>query len=171
MRALFLLALFFASCADAGVSVATKTAALLPESDHPPHRDPRPAAVLADGSSVISRPGDEPGESELWYQPATPGEEARVLFPAPGADDRPTALPDGRVLFISTRSTIASLWIGDVKTGRLVQLTNQGLLVGKARTNFIPPPHGEITVHETGLIEYDAGGGQIQRLRIDEVER
>jgi hypothetical protein len=157
----FLGLFFFAACVDPPPppAVSTGVAELRPESEGPAPRE-RGRAILADGSTVISRPGDEPGETELWYRPANGG-EARLLFPAPGADDRPTALPDGRLLFVSTRTTIASLWIGDPKTGELIQLTNRGLAAGKPRVSFTPPPDGELMLREDGTVEYDAGGGQM----------
>ncbi|MCK6545047.1 hypothetical protein L6R52_04210 [Myxococcota bacterium] len=113
-------------------------------------------AVLIDGSLVVSRLGDEPGESDLWLVPSTRG-APRILFGAPGADDRPVALDDGRLLFVSTRSTIASVWIGDVTTGEARPLTNAGLRAGRgSRAGFVPPPHGPITI-ERGRAVYDAG--------------
>lgn len=143
--------------------------ALLPESEGP--RTDRSSKALLGGGTVISRPvaGDEPGETELYFQPApTSREAARVIFPAPGADDRPTLLPDGRLLFVSTRTTIASLWIGDLATGELTQLTNRGLAAGKSREGmtFTPPPHGPITFADRKTIEYDAGGGRTVRVAI-----
>lgn len=150
------------------VACAAEPAALLPESEGP-RTEVGTKALLPARGAVISRPvaGDEPGETELFYQPASAAEEARVLFPAPGADDRPALLPDGRLLFVSTRSTIASLWIGDLATGELTQLTNRGLAAGKSREGriFTPPPHGPIAIKDQA-IEYDAGGGRIVRVEL-----
>lgn len=138
----------------AGAACAREPALLYESEGRPLNK----AVDLSDGSVVISRPGSEPGETELWYQPNKG--EGRVLFPAPGADDRPTVLSDRKILFISTRTTIASLWVGDLVTGELTQLTNRGLSAGKPRVNFTPPPHGPITVREDS-VEYDAGGGEL----------
>jgi hypothetical protein len=118
--------------------------ALLPETDQ------KPAAIaadraspLADGSVVVSRRGDAPGESDLFIVPRAG--EPRVLAPAPGADDMPLVLADGRVAFVSTRSTIASIWIADPLRGEATQLTNVGLVAGKKREGFVPPPMQSMT--------------------------
>jgi hypothetical protein len=160
-RISFALIVLLAGACAVEPETATQSRALLPESEGSPEIT---KAILADGSVVSSRPGDEPGETELWLEPASPNDEPRVLFPAPGADDRPTVLLDSRLLFVSTRTTIASLWIADLQTNQLTQLTNRGLSAGKPRDHtFTPPPHGPITVHKDS-ISYDAGGGLIVRL-------
>lgn len=118
-------------------------------------------AVLGDGALVVSRLGDEPGESDLWLVPLDAKAPPHVLFAAPGADDRPAALDDGRVLFVSTRSTVASLWIGDVAKGEAEALTNAGLVAGRGRAGlagFVPPPNGVVERSRTHVV-YDAGDG------------
>jgi len=114
-----------------------RSPALLPETDQ--HAlSIRPPATLADGTRVESRKGAAPGESDLWLVSRTG--EARAIASAPGADDMPLILGDGRVAFVSTRSTLASIWIFDPRTGEATQLTNRGLVAGKPREGFVPPP-------------------------------
>jgi Tol biopolymer transport system component len=95
-------------------------------------------AILADRSVVVSRRGDAPGETDLWIVPSRG--EARALAPADGADDMPVAMPDGKIAFVSTRTTIASIWILDPASGSASQLTNRGLIAGRKREGFVPPP-------------------------------
>ena len=73
------------------------------------------SALTADRAVVVARRGDAPGETDLWIVP--PNGEARLLAPAPGPDDMPTALPDGRIAFVSARTTVASIWIVDPLNG------------------------------------------------------
>ncbi len=101
------------------------------------HTAGRPA-ILGDGSIVISRRGADPGETDLWLVP--PSGDPRPLAPALGADDLPAALPDGRVAFVSNRTTVASIWIVDPRTDAAEQLTNRGLSAGRDLTGFVPPP-------------------------------
>jgi hypothetical protein len=124
----------------------------------------RPAA-LADGSVVVARRSDEPGETDLWL--VDEHGAARTLAPAPGPDDLPIAIPDGRVAFVSARTGIASIWIVDPAVGAATQLTNRGLVVGGARTNFVPPPN-EVISATNDHVEYDAGGGEIWRVALDD---
>jgi hypothetical protein len=88
-------------------------------------------AILEDGSIVVSRLGDLPGETDLWLYPRSGA--PRAIAPAPGPDDLPKALPGGRIEFVSGRSSIASRWVVDVRGGPPVQLTNVGLVAGRDR--------------------------------------
>lgn len=114
-------------------------------------------ALLPAGDLVISRLGDEPGESDLWLVPAQG--EPRALAPAVGADDLPVALPSGAVAFISARTTVASLWRVDPSKPEAVQLTNIGLVAGGPREGFVPTPAERLEV-VGGRLEWDAGGGE-----------
>ena len=116
-------------------------------------------ALLADGSIVVAQLGDEPGESDLqWLRKGT----TATLAPAAGPDEMPIALPDGRVAFVSGRTGLASLWVIDLATQSLQQLTN----VGRTRVDaeFVPPPVRDVRV-DAFAIRYDAGDGQY--LRVD----
>lgn len=119
---------------------------------------PAPRGGGLPGATIVSRADGTPGESDLWLIPVDPEAPERRLFPGPGADERPTLLPDGRVTFVSTRSTVPSLWLGDLRTGALVQLTNRGLSAGRGLVGLVPPPHGPIAV-DGGALSWDAGGG------------
>jgi hypothetical protein len=82
----------------------------------------------------------------------------RWLAEAPGPDEHPVALPDGRVLFASGRSGVMSMWIADPATGAVVQRTNVGLVTGGSRRGFVPPPFGEVTLRD-GRAEWEDGYG------------
>lgn len=112
--------------------------------------------VLPDGSIVVSRLGGEPGESDLWLLPRVG--DPRVLAPAVGPDDMPVALEDGRVAFVSGRTSVASIWVLDVANGEPTQLTNRGLAAGKRMDGFVPTPAERMTV-EGGKILYETSPG------------
>lgn len=112
-------------------------------------------AILPDGSIVCSRLSDEPGETDLWI--AKRGEAPRAIDPRSGFDDLPVALPDGRVLFVSGRSSVASWWWVDPTGGEAEQLTNHGLVAGKPLIGFVPPAAERAEVLG-GVVRYDAGG-------------
>lgn len=137
---------------------------LLPESDnHVSGVLGRPAELGA-GRRVEARTGDEPGESDLWLVEADGS--AAPLCPAPGPDELPLAMPDGRVVFMSGRTTVTSLWIADPRTGVATQLTNHGLVAGKPWKSFVPPPSGDSARVEDGAIVYDDGSGRVWRVEL-----
>jgi Tol biopolymer transport system component len=113
-------------------------------------------AILADRSLVVSRRGDAPGETDLWLIPEKG--EPRALAAAEGSDDMPVVMSDGKIAFVSTRSTIASIWILDPISGKASQLTNRGLVAGKKREGFVPPPMQSMTAHGSEL-RYESAPG------------
>jgi hypothetical protein len=121
-------------------------------------------AVLEDGSVAISRDFGDTGETDLWLVPARGA--PRVLAAHPGPDDQPIAVPDGRILFVSGRTGIVSLFVVDPKTDTVRQLTNHGLSPGKPLVGFVPPPVSVESVSETAIV-YDAGGDERWRVRLD----
>ena len=136
--------------------------ALLPESDQPAS----PVlghAQLAGGQRVEARAGAEPGESDLWLVDASGS--AAPLAPAPGPDEKPVALPDGRVAFVSGRSTVMSLWVVEPTTENATQLTNHGLVAGKLGSGFIPPPSGGLRV-DGRTLSYEDGSGQSWQVEV-----
>lgn len=123
----------------------------------------RPAA-LPDGGVVVARRSDEPGETDLWLVSAAGS--ARALASAPGPDDLPIAIPDGRVAFVSARTSVASLWVVDPGSDAPPrQLTNRGLAAGGARVGFVPPPVEVIEATHDHLV-YDTGGGARWRVAL-----
>lgn len=121
-------------------------------------------AVLDDGSVAVSRDIEDTGETDLWLVPERGA--PRALASHPGPDDMPIAIPDGRIAFVSSRTTIASLFVFDPRDGSLRQLTNHGLSAGKPLTGFVPPPLTVESVTEREIV-YDAGGGDRWRVSLD----
>ena len=66
--------------------------------------------VVLDSQRIVAARQTEPGESDLWILTAD-GQPPRALAAAPGADDSAFVLDDGRVLFVSGRTGVASLWV------------------------------------------------------------
>jgi len=118
-------------------------------------------ALRPNGDVVVTRGGAEPGESDLFWLRSDGSVSA--LAPAPGPDDLPVSLPDGRIAFVSGRTTVASLWLVEPETGALRQLTNRGLAAGRPLTGFVPPPATAITVSD-GVLSYDDGSGATWRV-------
>jgi len=145
-------------------TASSEPASPRPESDLSPSAGQAlgPPALLSDGSRVESRAGDEPGESDLVLVEKD-GRERR-LAPAPGPDDLPTALPDGRVVFVSGRTGLASLFVVDPKTDAVRQLTNRGLR--RVGPDFVPPPARRIEISERTL-RYDAARGERWEVEIE----
>jgi hypothetical protein len=99
---------------------------------------------------VVVRESHQLGASDLWLV----GASSRALSPAPGSDDMPYVLPDGRVVFVSTRTTVASVWIFDDLDAPPRQLTNVGLRAGRPLVGFVPTPSVGFAV-ERGHLVYD----------------
>jgi len=113
--------------------------------------------VVVDSQRVIAARQTEPGESDLWILTAD-GQPPRALAAAPGADDSAFVLDDGRVLFVSGRTGVASLWVvaaDPAATPR--QLTNQGQRPGALTSSFVPPPAGPVR-QQGSVVVYDIDG-------------
>ncbi|MBI3205442.1 MAG: hypothetical protein HYZ29_28135 [Myxococcales bacterium] len=118
------------------------------------------SAALPGGRRVEARAGAEPGESDLWSVDANGS--AAPLAAAPGPDEGPVALPDGRVAFVSGRSTVMSVWLVDPSTAQTTQLTNRGLRAGTPWSSFVPPPAHGLEVDGRMLRWEDANGQSYQ---------
>ncbi len=93
--------------------------------------NPRPSA---DGRWVVftsERNGD--GQSDLFRAPLAGG-SAEQLVAGPSVDDAAVLSPDGsKLTFVSTRNGVtANIWVMDMRTRALRQLTGLGRLRGKA---------------------------------------
>lgn len=91
-------------------------------------------ALSADGRWVIftsERNGD--GQSDLW-RAARDGSSVEPLVSGPSVDDAAALSPDGsKLAFVSTRNGVtANIWVMDIRTRALRQLTGRGKLRGKA---------------------------------------
>lgn len=126
--------------------------------------------VVVDATRVLAVREAEPGETDLWLV-SDDGGPPRALAAAPGADDSPQLLPDGRVAFVSGRSGVASVWIVDQTPGAAPrQLTNVGERPGALSSSFVPPPEGPITVDGDRLSFTDQAGVR-HRIALDGVRQ
>lgn len=112
-------------------------------------------AVLPDGRIVASRAGD-PGESDLWLV-GVDGEAPRALTTGAGGNGHPFVLDDGRVMFLSSRTGVASIFVIDPATGETTQLTNHGERPGRLSERFVPPPAIGEPWQQGRRVFYDAG--------------
>lgn len=113
--------------------------------------------ALPDGRLLASRT-TEAGESDLWLVTLDRSSPPRALAAARGADALPFLLDDGRVLFTSTRTGVASLFIVGLEGRGLRQLTNAGLAPGKLKRGFVPTPLDTTSMRREGArVSYDAG--------------
>ncbi len=117
--------------------------------------------ALPDGSVVRVVRGADPGESDLFIG-------ARSLAPARGADELPLVLAGGAgVVFVSSRTGVASLWQVGLDGAGLVQLTNHGQRPGHLDDGFVPPPAR--TMRQDGeAVVYDDGSGRLWRIALSE---
>ena len=88
----------------------------------------------------------------------------RRLTDTPGVDDRPVWSPDGRkILFVSGRTGIASLWVMGRDGSGMTQVTNKGIRggIGRAPEGFVPVPLSTKTIVWEGgeKVTYAAGDG------------
>lgn len=110
---------------------------------------------LGDGRVLASRSTDV-GESDLWIVRLDRKAPPRALAAAHGADTTPFLLDDGRVLFTSTRTGVASLFIVALDGSGLRQLTNKNAKPGALGDAFVPTPAGAIA-QDGARVTYDAG--------------
>ncbi|MFD2136677.1 hypothetical protein ACFSLT_18990 [Novosphingobium resinovorum] len=92
------------------------------------------ASISRDGSRVVftsERSGD--GNSSLFTARGD-GTGVRALEGGPSVDDAAALSPDGKHLaFVSTRNGYkANIWVMEISSGKLLQLTGVGDLVGEA---------------------------------------
>src|SRR5579872_2699680 len=83
------------------------------------------------GSVVFTSERNGQGQSDLYLARAD-GTNLRRLTTSPAVDDAGALSPDGsRIAFVSTRSGWrANIWVQDLKTGKLKNLTGQGAAHG-----------------------------------------
>jgi hypothetical protein len=114
---------------------------------------------LGDHQLVVARQ-TEPGETDLWIV-SDDGAPPRAIAAAPGADDNPMRLKDGRLLFVSGRSGVASLWITETTaSAEPTQLTNAGEVPGALSAAFRAPPTdmNDVVITDGGLRYKDDQG-------------
>ena len=121
----------------------------------------RPA--LLDDARVIAARATDLGESDLWIVPVD-GSRPRALAAHAGADGQPFVLDDGRVLFVSDRTGVASVYVVGADGRGLAQLTNASARPGALGGAFVPPP--VLWLEQRGaVVAYDAGD-RVVRLEV-----
>ncbi len=117
---------------------------------------------------AVVRDFDGMGQSEIdLFQLET--RTTQPLVRSPGRDDRPFFIPGGgRLLFVSSRTGLASFHAIDLATGETRQLTNAGLRGGGGLLppDFVPPPDSRGTAFFSAdrRFVYDAGGRDLWSL-------
>ena len=118
------------------------------------------APIALPGDRLLASRSTDVGESDLWIVTLGAGSHAppRALAAARGADGLPFLLEDGRLLFVSTRTGVASIFVVELDGTQLRQLTNVGLKPGRLGDRFVPPPIAGDGMRQQGaLVLYDAG--------------
>lgn len=110
------------------------------------------------GGLLLTRAGSEPGRADIWRLSA--GQPAERLVQDA---ERPLSLGARGLLFVSARTSVASIWWRDAQ-GEEVQLTNRGLVAGALGAGFVPPPLTWLASDERGAT-WDAGSDG--RWRVD----
>jgi len=119
------------------------------------------APAIYDADHVIAARQTEPGETDLWLV-SDDGAPPVAIAPGPGADDTPIALADGRVVFVSGRSGVASLWLW-TKGQEPRQLTNVGEVPGALSSSFVPVPEQGTWVSEAAsALTYEVDGRAVR---------
>ncbi len=108
---------------------------------------------------VFARSAGAPGETDLWRYDS---KSVAPLVVTPGPDHDPLLLPDGRVVFVSGRTGVASLWLWEA--GEQRQLTNVGAVPG-VLSGRVPVPESPMRF-ENESVRYEDGSGQHWRVAL-----
>lgn len=95
------------------------------------------------GSSLVTAKFEEDGVGTDLVLVRLPEGRVTRLTDRPGVDDRPAWSPDEKkILFVSGRSGLASLWVMSPDGGNMAQVTNKGIRggTGQAPVGFVPVP-------------------------------
>lgn len=111
------------------------------------------SVVDAGNGRVVASRSTDVGESDLWLVALDRSSPPRAIAAALGADEMPLVLDDGRVLFASTRSGRASLWISHLDGSSLRPIPDA------------PPPVAYVRVAGT-KVTYDAGDGDLRTIDV-----
>lgn len=119
----------------------------------------------ADGSAVVFPQGGASPLPDLFRVSLPSGERTR-LTDWPGSEDRPVFSPDGgRVAFFGDRTGLASLYVLDLSTGEVEQVTNVGLeakrRMGGPPEGFVHPPFSSLPTWDERGVHYQSAEGPV----------
>lgn len=102
-------------------------------------------------------------DTDLVLMPALGGPQ-RAIAAFPGSSEsRPIFTPDDRaVIFVSGKSSLASLYRVELASGALTQLTNVGAT--RVGPEFVPPPPDAASMHFEGEVLVYAASGKTWRI-------
>jgi TolB protein len=121
--------------------------------------------------TTLTRTGNESHETAIGIVDLTG--RVKELADGPGMDIMPTISPDGKtVVFVSTRTSVASFFRTTLEGVEPVQITNKGmsawLLSQGVPSDFVPPPVSSYSLEwvNNDVIRYNAGGGEYWKLNV-----
>jgi len=113
-------------------------------------------SITADGKSIVT--GEIYSRSALWVSPDLKPENAKQIMPATADTFGFSWTPDDRLVFASSQSGDAEIWIIDADGSNAKQLTNDRIL----KTVPVVSPDGKYIVYASA-----ANGGEITRIDAD----
>jgi hypothetical protein len=124
-------------------------------------------AFSADGSRFAWAAATDSPLADLWVMDLASGARSRVVD-WPSAEHRPVFSPDStRLDFFSGHTGLESLFVADLSTGEITQLTNLDLKkihLGRPPEGFVPPPTAASPVWTTDRVEWESDSGRISIL-------
>ena len=118
-----------------------------------------------DRSAVVFPQGIDSPLADLFLV-SLPGGERTRLTDWPGAEDRPVFSPDGqRLAFFADKTGLASLYVMDLSTGGIEQVSNVGLehkrRMGGPPEGFVHPPFSSLPTWDARGVSYTSVEGPV----------